>query len=70
MLIFRERERQHHRDELWLRVESLAQKSPAYEIVRPQLMIESSVAIPNNSPEQNNDDMSFEALEKEANEVS
>ncbi|GLV43494.1 well-rounded [Carabus blaptoides fortunei] len=62
----KERERQHHRDELWLRVESLAQQSPAYEMIRPQLLDSNNSS---ESPEQN-EELTFESLEKEAQEVT
>lgn len=65
VIFYRERERQHHRDELWLRVESLAQQSPAYEMIRPQLIDSNNSS---ESPEQN-EELTFESLEKEAQEV-
>lgn len=62
----KEKERQHNREELWLHVENLAQQSPAYDVIRPQILNSSSLS---ESPEQN-DEITFESLEKEALEVS
>lgn len=58
-----------YRDEFWTRIEVMAQQSPAFEVIRPQLMDSCNSNNMSTSPEQN-DDMSFEALEREANEVS
>lgn len=65
--IFREREKQHQRDELWSKVESLAARSPAYDFVKahsnPEL---NNIAT---SPEQD-DEVSLDNFEQEAQEVS
>lgn len=65
--MFREREKQHQREELWSKVESLAARSPAYDLVRAQSNPElNNIAT---SPEQD-DEIILDNLEQEAHEVS
>lgn len=65
----RERERQHKREELWTKVETLAQKSPAFEsMANPKHSIEDYNNIAN-SPEDDGD-VSIESFEHEAHEVT
>ncbi|XP_019869337.2 serine/threonine-protein phosphatase 2A 56 kDa regulatory subunit gamma isoform isoform X2 [Aethina tumida] len=65
----REKERQHHRQELWVRVESLAARRPEYEIIRstnPQSINNMMIT----SPDQDDEiTTSLDNLEHEANEV-
>ncbi|XP_065168427.1 serine/threonine-protein phosphatase 2A 56 kDa regulatory subunit gamma isoform-like isoform X3 [Atheta coriaria] len=63
----KERERQHKREELWTKVETLAQKSPAFEsMANPKHSIEDYNNIAN-SPEDDGD-VSIESFEHEAHE--
>lgn len=64
-LHFRERERQHQRDELWNRVENMAARSAGYDILRAQNVDLNNIS---NSPEQE-DELTLELLEKETQEV-
>lgn len=62
---FRERERQHRREELWNKVESLAAKSPSYDMIKVQSSECNNDAL---SPEQD-DEVILDNLEQEAQEV-
>lgn len=63
----REREKQHQREELWSKVESLAARSPAYELIKAQSNPEiNNIAT---SPEQD-EEVNLDNLEQEAQEVS
>lgn len=63
----REREKQHQREELWTKVESLAARSPAYELIRAHSNPEiNNVAT---SPEQD-EEVNLDNFEQEAQEVS
>lgn len=66
MLYFRERERQHHREELWNRVENLAARNPGYNLITNPSNEFNNVP---NSPEQD-EEINLDNLEQEAQEVS
>lgn len=66
MFYRRERERQNQREELWLRVESLAARNPSYETLKYHCIEYSSLTT---SPEQE-EDLNLDNFEQEAQEVS
>lgn len=68
VFFFRERERQHQRQELWGRVENLAASRPEYDHLRNELQ---NLNINNviTSPDQD-DDVHLENIEQEAIDVS
>lgn len=67
ILLFREKERLHKREELWVKVETLASKSPGFDVLVKQRQ---SVEYNNiaNSPEEDGE-VIIENIENEAQEV-
>lgn len=66
LFVYRERERQNQREELWVHVESLAARSPGYEIIKSQQ--NSEIDSVTNSPDQD-EDLNLDNFEMEAQEV-
>lgn len=63
----RERDRQNQRLELWYRVESLAAQRPEYEVIKSKHPEMIGFI---NSPEPADDEVTFENIEHEAQEVT
>lgn len=63
----RERERQYEREKFWNRLENLASRSPSYEIMKMKQEMDFNSL--NNSPDSQDEDISLDKLEQEAQEV-
>lgn len=71
-LIYREKEKQKEREDLWGRVENLAMRNPSYEVTLSRtssmsIILSSNVASPTGDNE--DPDITYEKLEAEAREV-